>query len=501
MMRRITSKSYAPEILRHAVRGCVLPLVSLILMSQMLTAQADRNHIDRTKQPAPDPPPTATFPHYDQFTLRNGLKVFFVRDERPLVTFRLLVRGGNGQDGEIPGLADAVAELLTKGTASRSALQFAQQLDFIGANLNVSASPDAVSITAGGLKKHMPRILELFADAVKNPAYSEEELQKYQQEQITGLKSSKARSEFLAEYAVNKVLYGDTPYGRMPSEAGLMKLTPAMLQGYHSSFFVPGNATLAFVGDISKDELKSNLEAAFGDWKTGNSPTAKAPAFPNQKGRRIVLVDRPTAVQSAIRVLGKGPLLKDRERPMTFILNSILGGGTGLGNRLAMNLRETHAYTYTPYSTFDANLYKGHFIAGADVRNEVTDAALQEILNEVDRLQKTAVPADELDRNIQSAIGNFLMSIADPTTTAIRVQSIDFYDLPKNYYEKLVSAYGATTAKEVTRLADKYLKSDDLMVVVVGKASEVKPKLEKFGTVEVWDADLNPVSTPRNQRK
>ncbi len=488
MKRRIPQQLTSLKNVRAVFGAGVLPFVSLILMSHMLTAQ-----IDRTKQPAPEPPPTATFPDYDSFTLRNGLKVFFVRDERPLITFRLLIRGGNGEDGDVSGLADAVAELLTKGTAGRTALQFAQQLDFLGANLNVSASADAISVTAGGLKRHMPKILDLFADAVKNPAYQEEELRKYQQEQITGLQSSKARSEFLAEYAVSRVLYGTTPYGQMPSESGLKKLTPAMLKKYHSTFFVPSNATLAFVGDISKDELISMLEAAFGDWKTANAPTAKAPNFPNQKGRRIVLVDRPTAVQSSIRVLGKGPLLKDPERPMTFILNSILGGGTGLGNRLAMNLRETHAFTYTPYSTFDANLYKGHFIAGAEVRNEVTDLALQEIFNEIDRLQTTVVPADELERNIQSAVGNFLMSIADPTTTAIRVQSIDFYGLPKNYYDRLVSAYSATTADEVMRLARKYIASGDLMVVVVGKASEVKPKLEKFGTVEVWDADLNPV--------
>jgi len=468
----------------------VLSLVVLITMSSMLSAQ-----IDRTKQPVPDPPPTATFPHYEEMKLRNGMKIFLVRDERPLVTFRMLVRGGNGEDGDVPGLTDAVGELLTKGTQRRSALQFAQQLDFIGANISASTSPDAISITAGGLKRHLPTILDLFADAIKNPAYTAEELQKFQQEQITGLTSSKARSEFLAEYAVNKVLYGDTPYGRMPSEEAIMKLDPAMLKKYHDSYFVPGNATLAFVGDVSREELLRMLEGAFGDWKTGNAPTVKAPDFPGQKGRRVVLVDRPTAVQSSIRVIGKGPLLRDPERPMTYILNSILGGGTGLGNRLAMNLRETHAYTYTPYSMFDANYFKGHFVAIADVRNEVTDSALQEILFEVERIQKTPVPADELERNKQSAIGNFLMSIADPTNTAVRVQSIDFYGLPKDYYEKLTAAYDATTADHVMQLARKYLKSEDLSVVVVGKASEVKPKLERFGTVEVWNADLLPVSS------
>jgi predicted Zn-dependent peptidase len=459
-------------------------------MPEMTSAQ-----IDRSKQPAPDPAPTITFPPYEEFTLKNGLKVFFVHDERPLVTLRMLVRGGNGQDGDLPGLTDAVAELITKGSGGLTAQEFAQQIDFIGGNVGASASPDAINISAGGLRKHTDKILDLFASVVKSPTYPADELEKYRQEQISGLKSAKARSEFLADYAVNRVLYGNTPYGAMPSEDALRKLTPEKIKEYYNAYFVPSNATLAVVGNYTLDELHSMVEKAFGDWRTGNSPTIKAPSFPDRKGRRFILVDRPTSVQSSIRVIGKGPLLRDPERPMTSVLNSVLGGGTGLGNRLAANLRETHAYTYTPYSLFDANYYMGHWLAGADVRNAVTDSALAEIFHEVDRIQTEPIPQEELQRNIQSSVGNYLMSVADPKTTAIRVQSIDFYGLPKNYYQKLVAAYQATTPDLALSLAKKYLDSNDLAVVVVGKASEVKPKLERFGKVEVWDANLNPVGS------
>ncbi|HVZ40327.1 MAG TPA: pitrilysin family protein [Candidatus Kapabacteria bacterium] len=457
-------------------------------MSQNSPAQ-----VDRSKQPAPDPAPTATFPHYDEFKLKNGLKVFFVKDDRALITFRLLVRGGNGADGDLPGLADAVADQMVKGTRSRTSLEFAKLIDFIGGSINASASADAISVTAGGLRKHMTKILDLFADAVKNPVFPDDELAKYVTEQTTGLKSQKARAEFLAEYGVNKVLYGETAYGRMPSEEALKHLSSGMLKQFHSVHFVPGNATLAVIGSTTREELEPMLEQAFGDWAAGPVPSQFPPNFPELKGRRIVLVDRPTAVQSAIRVLGKGPEFRDPDRPKAFVLNSILGGGTGLGNRLAMNLRETHAYTYTPYSGFDANYYRGHFTAAADVRNAVTDSALKEMFYEIDRIQTQRVPDDELQRNIQSSVGGFLMSVADATTTAIRVQSIDFYGLPKDYYEKLTAAYGAVTPDDVMRLAKKYLNNDDLTVVVVGKASEVKSKLDPFGTVEVWNSDLMPV--------
>ena len=167
----------------------------------------------------------------------------------------------------------------------------------------------------------------------------------------------------------------------------LLALTPAALAAYHKAHFTPANSTLAVVGDFSVEQLRSLLESAFGDWKKGSAVKVSTPKFPQLKGRRIVLVDRPTSVQSSIRVVGRGPLYNTPERPMTTILNSILGGG-GLGDRLTMNLRETHSYTYSPFSYFAANLHQGYWIGGADVRNEVTDSALKEILHEVERIQR-----------------------------------------------------------------------------------------------------------------
>jgi hypothetical protein len=137
-------------------------------------------------------------------------------------------------------------------------------------------------------------------------------------------------------------------------------------------------------------------------------------------------------------------------------------------------------------------MYAGNFLAAADVRNAVTDSALVQLIYEIERIQKENVPADELKRNIQSSVGGYLMSVADPGTTAVRVQSIDFYGLPSDYYEKLVGVYNSVSPADVQSLAKKYLNSQNLAVVVVGKASEIQPKLEKFGKVEVWNTDMQP---------
>lgn len=464
-------------------------IAALGLMTQIASAQ-----IDRTRQPQADPPPKASFPSFEQFTLKNGLKVFFVRDPRPVVTYRLQVRGGNSTDGKTPGLSSAAAELVTKGTKKHSAQDFAKKIDFVGGSVGAGASSDMVTVSASGLKKHSATILEMFADAIKNPTYPKGEVDKYRQEAITALKANRADPGTIATNAVNRVLFGTSAYGLTATEESINSITTATLSAYHKAHFMPANSTLAVVGDFSVDELKKTLESAFSDWKKGKSVRVGAPKLPTLKGRRIVLVDRPTSVQSSLRVLGRGPLFTTPERPKTTILNSILGGG-GLGDRLTMNLRESHSYTYSPFSYFSANLHQGYWIGGADVRNDVTDSALKELLFEVDRITREDVTAEELNRHVQSSTGRFLMSIAEPNVTAERVQFIDFYGLPKDYYNRLPGVYASTTTAELRQLASRYLNSEDLAIVVVGKASEVKTDLEAFGPVEVWDVDLNPVPT------
>lgn len=446
-----------------------------------------RAQVDRTRQPAPAPAPKASFPAYEEFTLGNGLQVFLVRDPRPLVTFRMMVAGGLGTNGTMPGVAQAAAGLLTKGTARQSAEKFAEEIDFIGGSISASATEDAIEVNAGGLKSQAPRILELFAEAVRSPAYAAAEVEKYKQEQIAGLRAEMAQSEWLATQGVKRVLYGSTPYGQVLTDKAIAKLTPEAVSNYYKTYFVPGNAMVAVVGDYSVAELRKMMEAAFGDWPKGGRPVVARPAFPERKGRRIILIDRPSAVQSAVRIVGGGPVFNDPQRPKTTILNTILGGGST--GRLYMNLRETHGYTYGAYSGFDANLYAGHFIASADVRNSVTDSAVTEMLREIERIQKEDISRAELERTVQAAEGTFLLSVADPNVTAQRVLFTRQYGMPKDYYRNLLGVYRSASTGDLKDLARRYLRPEDLTIVVVGKASEVRPKLEKLGTVEVWTAD------------
>lgn len=464
-------------------------ILASTFMAQTLAAQT----IDRTQRPVADPAPEIAFPPYQTLLLDNGLKVFLVHDPRPLVTMRLLVRGGNAVVGEKTGLGDAVADLMTKGAGGMSAQEFAEQIDFVGGNIGASSSEDAISISASGLKKHIGKITELFANVVLRPTYPADELAKYQALQIDGLKASKKQSDFIADYAVRKVLFGDAPFARMPSEKSINALTREDILNYHATYVKPENATLAIVGDLTASEVRALLNEKFATWKSTGKPVKLESGGVKVGKQKVVLVDRPTSVQSAIRIVGAGPDYTSSDRTRASLLSSILGGGTGLGNRLASNLRETHGWTYSPYSYFTTNLFGGSFVAAADVSNNVTDSAIVQMIFEIERLTKENVPDEELTLNVQSAVGTYLMSLANADRTATRVQSIDFYSLPTDHFDKLVEIYTSTTPSQLMAIAKKYFQKEKMAVVVVGKASDVQESLKQFGDITLWNEDLQPV--------
>lgn len=455
--------------------------------STRLTGQT----VDRSQAPATEELETVPFPHFEEMTLSNGLKVFFVPDPRPSVTLRLLIPGGSAVDGELPGRAGMVADLLTKGASGLTAQEFASEIDFLGGGINARSDEDRITVSASGLKSRIDQIITLYTSVITSPAFDASELAKYQSLSIEGLKASRQSPDFLAEQGVRKILYGDTPLGAMPTEERIMAVKVEDLKEYHQTYFSPKNAILAVVGDFELEELRSLLEGSLGTWDVTTVP--EVPGKPMRfQGGRVILIDRPTSVQSAIRVVGPGPLPSEGDRTRTKIVGDILGGGTGLGNRLTSNLRETHGWTYSPYAYFTSNRYAGYHIAGADVRNEVTDSAVSEMLREIEGMRSRPVPMDELQLNIRSAAGTYLMSLANPNITAMRVQQIAFYGMDPDYYDRLIDIYHTTGPEDVLNLSKKYFDPADRSILVVGKASEVAEGLEEFGEVEIWDTSLEP---------
>lgn len=460
-----------------------------LLPALLLCAGSLHAEIDRTKKPEPGPAPEAAFPDYKQETLPNGLRVFLIEDDRkPTITLRLIIRSGSIFDGQKAGLSSAVATLLPRGTAMRDAATFAQQTDFIGAQLAATTGQDSISVSISGLTKYTNELLDLFSDAVLRPAFAEEQFGKVKRQTLSALAAEKKQPGALANKLSGKVLYGQHPYGAYRTAETVEAITREDLVAFHKAHFLPNNASLAIVGDVKMEVILPLIKKALGEWKTGDLPKIELPELPKIEGVTVHLVDRPGSVQSNIIIQHGGPKRDTPDLPGLNVLNATLGGG--FSGRLFQNLREKHGWTYGAYSVFDYMKLAGGFEATAETRNEVTAPAIEETLKEITRIRDEAVPEKELELQRQYNVGNYLLSLENAGRVAQRVQDIDLYGLPPDFYKHYAKRMAAATPESTQELAKKYLHPDQAQLVVVGEAKEIKPALEKFGKVFVYDTDL-----------
>jgi zinc protease len=460
----------------------------LLLMSQIGLAQK----IDRTKKPEAGPAPAASFPDFKEAVLSNGLKVFVIEsDRKPTITVRLLVKAGDFFDGEKIGVADFTAELLGRGSPKRKASDFAREADKIGAEYSASSGDDATSIVISGLTKHTDKLLELLSDAVLNPTFPEEQLEIVRKQALSNITAGKKTPQALAANLLRKVLFGDYPYGKVQTEESVNAITVEDLKNFYNSHYFANNATIAVVGDVKADEITKKLEKYFGKWKRGTPAKVQPAELPDSKGMMIHLVDLPGAVQSNIRVCFRSVPRNNPDLVELGVVESVLGGE--FSGRLFQNLREKHGWTYGAYASGVYQRYLGYFAASTEVRNAVTDSAIAEILAEMRRICSEPINEEELKLQREYLAGNYLLSLERAEQNATRLQNIEFYGLPADYYKTYAQRVSRVTPEKALELAKKYIEVNDLAIVVVGDAKEIKPKLEKIAKVRVYDTELKPM--------
>ncbi len=445
--------------------------------------------IDRTQKPEPGPAPEASFPDYKEVTLSNGMKVFVIEDDRkPTITLRLLIKSGSAFDGDKTGQSTFVAALLNRGTEKRSAAQFAKEIDFLGADLEALPGPDSISIATSGLTIYTNQLLDLFSDAVLHPVFPADQFARVQRQTLSKLSAERQEPRALIGKIAGKVIYGSHPYGAYQTPETVKAITRDDLVAFHKAHFLPNNATLAVVGDVKAETIVPLLEKALGGWVKGDLPKLVTPQIPEHHGVTVHLVDRPGSVQSNIEVVQLGPDRNTPDVPGINVLNATLGGG--FSGRLFQNLREKHGWTYGAYSAFDLRKLAGSFEASAETRNEVTGPAIAETLKEINRMRDELVPDTELELQRQYNVGNYLLSLESAARTATRVQDIDLYGLPADFYKHYAKRMAEATPQQIQDLSKKYLHPEDASIVVVGEAKEVKSQLDQFGKVYVYDTEL-----------
>ena len=430
-------------------------------------------------------------PHPVEVTLPNGLSVLILEQHRlPTVSYSLWIKSGALSDPkDMPGLASFTADLLDS-TAKRDIIQIASELDEMGASFHADAAygSNLTTITSSGLTESADKVMEIMSDIVLNARFPAGDLRAYQRRQGDRLFRQRVNPDFLARERFNRAIYGDFGAAILsPTPESLNKATPEALKAFHDKYYMPNNAILAISGDLTVTRATELAKKYFGEWK--NRPV-EAPVFGSVTGpvaAKTYLVDRPGSVQSNILAGGLSLRRSDPDRMPLWVANQILGGAPSA--RLFSNLREGKGYTYAAYSYVSSDLFPGVFVAKTEVRNNVTEPSLHELLYEFKRLRDEKVPQAELEEAKGSIVSSFALSLENPSRIAESWMAVKYYGLPADYYDKYSDQIAKIDADAVQRVARKYIDLDHLQVIVVGDAKQVRHGLAKDGTLEMFDAE------------
>jgi zinc protease len=441
--------------------------------------------IDRSRPPVLGPPPKVALPPIVTRQLPNGLKLMIVEQhELPLADFVLVVGGGGGtmDPASKGGVANLTSSMLTEGTGSRSALEIADQIAYLGIGLGASSNWDAAIVNLHTPMAQLDSALALFADVVLHPAFRSEDFERVRKNRLTSLVQLKDRPTAIADQAYAAILYGAShPYGHnlLGTEASVTGMTTADLQSFYRANFLPNNATLIVVGDVTPSQVEQKIAALFGGWQQGPVTPFTFSDAPKAGPTTVYLIDKPGAAQSSFRIGSVGVPRSTKDYFALSVMNTILGGT--FTSRLMQNLRETHGYTYGARSRFDMRQSAGPFTASAEVVAAKTDSGLVEFMKELNAIRDT-VPTVELNkakRFLQLSMpGDF------ETTQQIANQLIPvvLYGLPLDYYNSYVANIENVTQADVHRVARQYVNPSSLAIVIVGDRKSIESGLKAVNT-------------------
>lgn len=452
--------------------------------------QAQPGKLDRSIRPVAGPAPVINLGKAKMFTLENGLKVFVVEDHKlPRVTMNLVLDNDPVMEGAKAGYLDVFSSLMLGGTLNMPKDSLDKEIDKMGADIFASSS----NVYGRCLKKHLPKFAAIFSDVVLKPAFPQEEFDKEVKKMNSSLAAAKENPNAISGNVTSKVVYGNNhPYGEVTTVESLETVTIEDCKKYYETYFAPNVSYLAIVGDITYEEAQKLVQTSLGGWAKKEVPKHTYAEVTPPAKTTFALVDRPSAVQSVINIVNPVKLHPaDADVIPARVMNNILGGGAS--GRLFQNLREKHGYTYGAYSSINADEIVGTFSASASVRNAVTDSAVMEFMNEINRIRTEGVSQQELARTIAFISGSFARSLENSQTIAGFYLNAARYNLPEDYYATYLKKLAAVTVEDVRRVADKYVAANNEHIIIVGNIAEFKEKLAKMGDVVEYDIDGNKI--------
>ena len=442
--------------------------------------------IDRSRLPALGPEPAFTFPQIARRTLPNGMRVWTVEHRGlPVISALLLLPTGAADDpADRPGLAAITGDLLDEGCGDLGALELHEALGRMGTSLDTEVGSDATLLGLTMLERFAERGLALLSDLAIRPRMEPREFDRVRELRLNRLTQLRDVPSAVAERVFVQRLYGSHPYGHLSigTETSLSALTVDEVKAFHDTRYDPSFATLILVGDGSHDRLASLGERAFAHWPASAQrlPADRSTPAPPLPADRLVMVHRPGAAQSEIRI---GHVSVSRATPdyhALVTLNMILGGQ--FVSRINMNLREKKGYTYGARTSFDLRRGAGPFVLQAGVQLEATADAVKEAIGELEAIRgDRPVTGEELLLGRAALTRGYPRNFETGEQIARGAAQLALYDLPDDYFSSFVPTVLSLTEADLTRAAATYIHPERLLTVIVGDRDKVGPALETLG--------------------
>jgi zinc protease len=427
---------------------------------------------------------TLKLPPHEKAVLKNGLTLLLMEKHGvPIVSFAAIVKAGSVADpaGE-EGLASVTAGLLRKGTTRRNSQKFAEDLDYIGASFDAEAGADFTSVSAEFLSKDLDQGMDLFSDALLHPAFVQAEVDKILAQNIDGVKAAKDEAQSVALNYFYGYLFGKHPYARPEGgdEVSLTRIKRDAIAKFYEANYAPGNTILAVAGDFNAAQMRAKIEQAFGSWaaKANPPPAVSAPAA--VKGKKLLLIDKPDSTQTFFVFGNVGTSVTEPDRVAVRVVNAIFGGR--FTSELNEALRVESGLTYGASSFFDSRKQPGAFAIYSYTKNETTAQAIDLALQVLARLHQDGVTPAQLASAKAYIKGQFPPSIETSGQLAGRIASNEFYGLDDDEINQLEARIDQVTPAIARQVIEKHFPEDHLVFMLIGKASEIGPAVQKYAT-------------------
>jgi len=437
---------------------------------------------------------TLHLPPHEKVVLKNGMTVLLLEKHGvPLLNVYALVKTGSAGDpaGE-DGLASITAGLLRKGTKQRTAQQFAADLDYIGAAFESEAGADFSSVSAEFLTKDLALGLELFSDALLHPTFPEAEVKKLLAQSVDAVRGAKDDPQQVLGLYYDGYLYGTHPYGRPAGgdEVSLQRIQRDTIVKFYEANYAPGNTLLAVAGEFNGAEMRKKLDEVFGTWPAHTAAPPTVAATAPVKSKRLLLVDKPDATQTYFAFGNVGIARTDPDRVAIRVVNTIFGGR--FTSELNEALRVESGYTYGASSFFDSRKVPGPFGIFSFTKNETTVPAIDLALQVLQKFHKQGVTDEQLKSAKSYIKGQFPPNIETSRQLAQIIASHEFYGLGDDEINELEARVDAVTPEIAKQVIQKHFPSENLVFVLIGKASTIGPAVEKYAEKR----DARPISEP-----